>query len=49
MSVFRNKNSTYLALEMERIDKSFGKDFIDNTKMISAMLFKLIQVRKENP
>ena len=37
----------YIVLETGTIDKSIGKDFIDNTKMISAMLYKLIQVRKE--
>jgi len=37
----------YIALETGTIDKSIGKDFIDKSKMISAMLYKLIQVRKE--
>jgi hypothetical protein len=37
----------YIALETGTIEKSIGKDFIDKSKMISAMLYKLIQVRKE--
>ena len=37
----------YIALETGTIDKPIGKDFIDNSKMISAMLYKLIQVRKD--
>ena len=37
----------YIALGTGTIDKPIGKDFIDNSKMISAMLYKLIQVRKE--
>ena len=41
------RTQLYIALETGTIDKSIGKDFIDNTKMISAMLYKLIQVRKE--
>ena len=41
------RTQLYIALETGTIDKSIGKDFIDNSKMISAMLYKLIQVRKE--
>ena len=37
----------YIALETGTIDKPIEKDFIDNSKMISAMLYKLIQVRKD--
>ena len=42
------RTQLYIALETGTIDKSIGKDFIDKSKMISAMLYKLIQVRKEN-
>ena len=41
------RTQLYIALETGTIDKSIGKDFIDNSKMISAMLYKLFQVRKE--
>ena len=41
------RTQLYIALETGTIDKSIGKDFIDKSKMISAMLYKLIQVRKE--
>ena len=33
--------------EIRAIDKSTGKDLINNTKMISVMFYKLIQIRKE--
>ena len=36
-----------LIKEINVLRLSIGKDFIDKSKMISAMLYKLIQVRKE--
>ena len=41
------RTQLYIALETGTIDKSVGKYFIDKSKMIFAMLYKLIQVRKE--
>ncbi len=41
------RTQLYIALERRTIDKSVGKDFIDKSKMISEMLYKLIQVRRE--
>tara|TARA_B100002051_G_scaffold220226_1_gene213932 strand:- start:61 stop:204 length:144 start_codon:yes stop_codon:yes gene_type:complete len=45
--MFGIKNSIIYRLRYGNNDKSFGKYFIDDNKMISAMLYKLIQVRKE--
>ncbi len=41
------RTQLYIALETGTIDKPIGKYFIDNSKSISAMFYKRIQVRKE--
>ena len=41
------RTQLYIAIETGTIDKSIGKDFIDNSKMVYAMFYKLIQVRRE--
>ena len=41
------RTQLYIAVETQTIDKLKGLDFIENTKKISAMLYKLIKVRKE--
>ena len=41
------RTQLYISLETGILDKSQASEFIDRTKKISAMLYKLIQVRKE--
>ena len=41
------RTQLYIAVEVGIIEKTLGADYIEVTKKISAMLYKLIQVRKE--
>lgn len=41
------RTQLYIAVEVGIIEKTLGADYIEATKKISAMLYKLIQVRKE--
>jgi four helix bundle protein len=41
------RTQLYIAFEIGLIEESKRKDFVDQTKKISAMLFRLIQTRKE--
>mgnify|MGYP003746485861 FL=1 len=41
------RTQLYIAVEVGIIEKTLGEDYIEVTKKISAMLYKLIQVRKE--
>ena len=42
------RTQLYIAIELGIIDKKRGEEFIERTRKISAMLFKLIKFRKEN-
>ena len=41
------RTQIYLALELEYVEKDLGKELIDRTHKISAMLFNLIKPRKD--
>ncbi len=41
------RTQIYLALELEYVEKDLGKELIDRTHKISAMLFNLIKTRKD--
>ena len=40
------RTQLYLGMEIEILDKSKAKELIEKTKKISAMLYRLIQTRK---
>jgi len=42
------RTQTYIAIKLKMIDKEIGQQIIEKTKLISAMLYKLIKTRKEN-
>jgi len=41
------RTQLYLAIEVNTIEKIRGEEFIERTRKISSMLFKLIKARKE--
>ncbi len=41
------RTQLYIAMETGSVEKTTGLEFIEKTKKISAMLYKLIKVRKE--
>lgn len=41
------RTQIYLAVEIDVFDKSTGKDLLESTKKISAMLHNFIKIRKE--
>jgi four helix bundle protein len=41
------RTQIYLALEFKIIDKNAGKELLEQSRMVSAMLYKLIKTRKE--
>ena len=42
------RTQLYIALNLDIFDKKHGEEYIERTRKISAMLFKLIKFRKEN-
>ena len=41
------RTQLYLAIKINTIEKSSGEEFIERTRKMSSMLFKLIKARKE--
>ena len=42
------RTQLYLGIEIDNIERSKGKDLIEKSKKISAMLYRLIETRKKN-
>jgi four helix bundle protein len=41
------RTQMYLSIEVDIVNKTLGKDLIERTRKISAMLYKLIQTRRK--